>query len=61
MQDNDIMPFGYHKGKKMEDVPADYLIYAYEHFKLYGEVKQYIEDNMQFLQLEAINLKKGIK
>lgn len=30
MDDNDLMPFGKHKGKKLMDVPDDYLIWLYQ-------------------------------
>lgn len=30
MTDTDIMPFGKHKGKRMEDVPASYLLWLWD-------------------------------
>jgi len=33
--DETIMPFGAHKGKKLANVPADYLIWMYENNKLF--------------------------
>ena len=30
MDDNDLMPFGKHKGKKLIDVPDNYLIWIYK-------------------------------
>ena len=51
MDDNSLMPFGDHAGKKLKDVPDDYLIFLYdeesgwierEHPGLYD----YIEENL---------------
>lgn len=50
MDDNSLMPFGKHKGEKMIDVPAAYLLWLYENGKCYGEVRAYIEDNMQVIK-----------
>jgi uncharacterized protein (DUF3820 family) len=44
MKDEDLMPFGIHKGKKMIDVPADYLLWLLETNKCSGEVRAYILD-----------------
>lgn len=44
MKDEDLMPFGIHKGKKMIDVPADYLLWLLESNKCSGEVMAYILD-----------------
>lgn len=30
MTDNDLMPFGKHKGKKMANVPASWLVWFYD-------------------------------
>lgn len=55
MNDDSIMRFGAHKGKKLSDVPADYLIYAYENFELEHrpEFKKYLEENIDVLRKEA--------
>lgn len=50
MNDNDLMTFGIHKGKEMQDVPADYLLWIYREGKLTDELKKYIEDNLQVLE-----------
>lgn len=52
MTDTDLMPFGVHKGKKLIDVPASYLLWLLENNKCSGEVKKYIEDNKDVLQVE---------
>lgn len=46
------MPWGKFKGEKMENVPANYLVWLYEEAKCDGDVKAYIEDNMDVLKLE---------
>lgn len=52
MKDTDLMPWGVHKGKKMANVPAGYLIWLLENKKCSGEVKKYIEDNLEVLKSE---------
>jgi len=59
MNDNDIMPFGQHKGKAMANVPPEYLLFLYETGKMYGQVKDYIAENLETIKTEiAYNLKK---
>ena len=53
LKDTDIMPWGAHKGKAMINIPAHYLIWIYENNKCSGDVKKYIEDNMDVLKLEV--------
>lgn len=50
MDDNSIMPWGVHKGKKMANVPDDYLVWIYDNNKCSGEVRKYIEDNLDSLK-----------
>jgi uncharacterized protein (DUF3820 family) len=52
MDDNSKMTFGKYAGVKMANIPPDYLLWLYENAKLYGEVKEYIEDNMDVLKVE---------
>jgi len=49
MEDNDLMPFGVHKGKEMANVPSHYLLWLYEEKKCSGQVKQYIIDNLDVI------------
>jgi uncharacterized protein (DUF3820 family) len=59
MTDNDIMPFGRHKGKAMANVPPEDLLWLYENNKCYGAVKDYIRENLETIKAEiAYNLKK---
>lgn len=61
MEDTDIMPYGIHKGREMQDVPADYLLWLYAEGKCAGPVKEYIEDNLQVLETEVERNKKQSK
>ena len=47
------MPFGKHKGTKMANVPAKYLLFLHERGKCYGLVKKYIEENLEVLKKEV--------
>lgn len=53
--DQEILNFGKHQGKRLIDVPADYLIWIYENNKCPGYIRKYIEDNMDALKLESKN------
>ena len=53
MEDSSIMPFGKYKGIKLANVPPEYLIWLYENANVYGELKKYIEDNMDVLKFET--------
>lgn len=46
------MPFGKYKGRKLDNVPAGYLLYIYDNMRVFWELKQYIEDHYQILQKE---------
>lgn len=53
MDDNSIMSFGEHKGKRMEDVPEGWLIWLYGEIRYKTrltrneeEIKFYIEDSI---------------
>ena len=52
LTDESIMPWGKHKGAKMIDVPASYLIFMYNEKKVCPMVKEYIEDNLDVLNEE---------
>lgn len=53
LTDESKMPYGVHKDKNMVDVPASYLLWLYENNKCSGEVKQYIEDNLDVIKVEV--------
>lgn len=52
MDDNSIMPFGDFKGEKLANVPAKYLIWLYNTNQSFGKLKEYIQENMEVLELE---------
>jgi uncharacterized protein (DUF3820 family) len=59
LTDYDPMPFGKHEGKKMIDVPAQYLIWLGSALATQGklppksyQVYEYIEENYEVLQKE---------
>ena len=49
MTDESPMPFGKYQGDKLANVPAWYLINAYEKGWLKWALKKYVEDNMEDL------------
>ena len=56
LTENDLMPFGKHKGERMEEVPADYLHWLWtnglsEETKT-SSVAAYIEENLSALKKE---------
>ena len=54
IDENIIMPFGKHKGKKLANVPASYFIYLYDKGVFeYGTIKMYVEQNLEQLRKEA--------
>lgn len=56
MNDNTPMPFGEHKGEKLANVPADYLIWLYRQGTIIG-LMRYIEDNEDVLLKESFKYK----
>lgn len=50
LTDESIITFGTHKGKKLANVPARYLIFLYEQGKLPDNLKSYIIDNWALLK-----------
>lgn len=61
LNDESPMPFGKHRGIKMANVPAEYLLWLYDQIKNYApnkmalsqkDVKEYVEDNIDVLKQE---------
>ena len=62
MNDNSRMPFGKYKNEKLANVPPDYLLWLYENSNIYGELKNYIKQNIDILKEEIeYNNKKNNK
>jgi uncharacterized protein (DUF3820 family) len=47
------MPWGIHKGKRMEQVPAKYLMWLLDNNKVTGEVRVYILDRLDVLEKQV--------
>lgn len=58
LTDESTMPWGKHKGKKMEEVPADYLLFCYNENKACIRVRKYVEENMDVLKMQAAEKQK---
>lgn len=54
ISDETIMPFGKYKGEFIANVPAKTLLYYYDNYNLHGDVKLYIDQNKEMLELEAL-------
>ena len=58
--DDTLMPFGQYKGTTLEKVPAWYLLHLYEkNPQLDKRLREYIEDNMDVLEMEVENAKNN--
>jgi hypothetical protein len=53
--DNTKMPFGVFKGKKLANIPADYLLWLLLNERTNPPLKVYIEENIEVLRKEVIN------
>lgn len=53
--ENTRLTFGIHKGEKLGDVPASYLIYLWDNSKHISQpgIEQYIQDNYEVLKEEV--------
>lgn len=58
--DDTVLDFGIHKGKRLEDVPASYLLYLYENGKSFGALHAYIKDNLDVLVKQFQEEKQSI-
>jgi len=51
--DETPMPFGKHKGVKLANVPASYLLFMYESKYLKAPLLDYVEENKEVLEQQA--------
>lgn len=58
--DNYIIPYGKYRGKKIANVPASYLIWAFESGNCSFQVGYYVQENMDVL-LEEVKRGKAKK
>jgi uncharacterized protein (DUF3820 family) len=52
MNDDTLMPFGKHKGKKLSDVPHGWFIYMNDRHRLSGKLKEYAEETVPILRIQ---------
>lgn len=52
MDDYSLMPFGKYKGLELIEVPAEYLLSILKDGKAKGQLKEYIEEVKEILELE---------
>ena len=52
MTDESIMPIGKYKGDKLANIPPHYLLWMYENTNIYGELREYIKDNLDVIKSE---------
>lgn len=50
------MTFGKHRGERISEVPASYLLWLYDEGNIenYPEVLEYVENNKEILKKEAL-------
>jgi uncharacterized protein (DUF3820 family) len=53
MGDYDLMPFGKYEGCELGDVPAEYLLEILRSGEAQGELKEYIQDVKEILEVEV--------
>lgn len=53
LYDDSPMPYGQHKGKRMDDVPAKDLLWLLDNDRCSAEVEAYIRDNLDVLMKQA--------
>lgn len=58
--DETEMPFGKHKGQKLANVPASYLLWWFDECKRddWRDLQAYVKDNLQVLQVQAKSEKR---
>ena len=63
MDENSHMFFGRYKGWKLKSIPASYFIYLLDEGKATGQLKAYIEANIEKLRQSDMDLrfKKSMK
>lgn len=53
LTDESLMPWGKHRGTKMANVPASYLLWCYTNGKCSYEVSKYVQENYDVLNEEV--------
>jgi uncharacterized protein (DUF3820 family) len=52
LDDDSLMPWGKHKGERMEDVPDKYLKWIYWKQTIDAPVKKYVEEYLQYFETD---------
>ena len=52
LDDDSLMPFGQHKGIRMEDVPEKYLKWIYWKGTINKQVKLYVEEYLHYFETD---------
>ena len=52
MDDNSVMPFGAHKGKKFANIPAKYFLWLEQQSWIKPDLREYIEANAEVFKAE---------
>lgn len=61
LKEEPIIKYGKYEGKKVSQIPAEYLIWLYENDRCSPMIKDYVKKNLSILKMEAANAKKGIR
>ncbi len=59
LQDDSLMPYGKYKGRPMEDVPADYLVWLVDNLRASPAVAEYVKENREVLNKEIKEKRYG--
>lgn len=57
--DSSLMPFGKHKGTRLANIPASYLLYLYNEGCSHRLLRKYLNENLEVLRVEAAREKGG--
>lgn len=49
LEDDDLMPFGMHKDKRLQNVPAKYLLWLWDSNCSHKELDNYLWNNLEVL------------
>lgn len=52
--ENSPMPYGKYKGKKIKDLPSDYLLWLYYNNRAIMAIRSYVEKHIRELEQQAL-------
>jgi uncharacterized protein (DUF3820 family) len=50
MTGESIMPYGKHKGKRLDEIPDGYWLYMYDRKQLKGKLLKYVEETVPLIR-----------